>query len=168
MNYLEISLKLSQLLELNIRTKNPIIIMRLIALIITLACFIPLTSQAQSCRKFAKKECIPTLTPYIHNGQLNSAMLFPGDKADMMLTFYSGQNYKLIVCNDEQLGDVTYRVLDLDRNELFNSKDKGTKEFAFKVASTQQLIVEVNVPEGNSTIEMDFKGCVSILIGFKG
>jgi hypothetical protein len=141
--------------------------MRLIVLIISLACLMPIMTQAQGCRRFAKKECIPTLTPYIHNGQLNSAMLFPGDKADMMLTFYSGQNYKLIVCNDEQLGDVTYRVLDLDRNELFNSEDKKTKEFAFKVASTQQLIVEVNVPKGNSTLDMDFQGCVSILIGFK-
>lgn len=118
------------------------------------------------CRSYTKKKCRPLLTPYIHNGQMNSAVLFPGDKADIMLTFYSGQKYRLLVCAEEQLGEVTYRVMDIDRNEIYNSKDKGKEEFDFKVASTQQLIVEVNVPESTTTHDMDYQGCVSILVGF--
>jgi len=122
---------------------------------------------AQSCRKFTKQECIPSLTPYIHNGQLNSAVLFPGDIADIQLTFYSGQDYRIIVCNDEGLGDVSFKVLDLERNELYDSKSGEENIFDFKVASTQQLIVEVMVPEGSNTHDIDFQGCVSILVGFK-
>ena len=51
---------------------------------------------------------------------MNTAVLYPGDKADMMLTFYSGQKYRLLVCSQEQLGDVAFRILDIDRNEVYN------------------------------------------------
>lgn len=139
--------------------------MKLLKLTLFLALLLPLVSNAQ-CRAFTKKNCRPALAPYIHNGQMNSAVLFPGDKADIMLTFYSGQKYRLLVCSEEQLGKVTYRVLDIDRNEIYNSKGKGKNEFDFKVASTQQLIVEVSVPDSESTHDIDFQGCVSILVGF--
>lgn len=139
--------------------------MRLFKLTLLLVLLSPVFVSAQ-CRSFTKKKCRPQLTPYVHNGQMNSAVLFPGDKADIMLTFYSGQKYRLLVCAQEQLGDVTYRVMDVDRNEVYNSKDKDQSEFDFKVASTQQLIVEVNVPESETTHDMDYQGCVSILVGF--
>jgi hypothetical protein len=140
--------------------------MRLFSFILFFTLLIPNLTNAQGCRSFTKKTCRPALENYIHNGQMNTAVLFPGDKADMMLTFYSGQKYRLLVCTQEQLGDVTFRVLDIDRNEVYNSKSKGSNKFDFKVASTQQLIVEVNVPESKATHEMDFQGCISILVGF--
>lgn len=139
--------------------------MRLFKLTLLLVLLSPVFVSAQ-CRKFTKRSCLPILTPYVHNGQMNSAILYPGDKADIMLTFYSGQKYRLLICGEEQLGKVTYRVLDVDRNEIYNSKDKEKQEFDFKVASTQQLIVEVNVPESSTTHDMDYQGCVSILVGF--
>lgn len=139
--------------------------MKLFSIILFFALFVPTITKAQ-CRSFTKKTCRPALENYIHNGQMNTAVLYPGDKADMMLTFYSGQKYRLLVCTQEQLGDVTFRVLDIDRNEVYNSKDKGSNKFDFKVASTQQLIVEVNVPKGDATHDMDFQGCISILVGF--
>ncbi|MCB9198756.1 MAG: hypothetical protein H6600_09865 [Flavobacteriales bacterium] len=139
--------------------------MKLLKLTLIIALLLPLAASAQ-CRAFTKKNCRPALNPYIHNGQMNSAVLFPGDKADIMLTFYSGQKYRLLICGEEQLGKVTFRVLDIDRNEIYNSAGKDKPEFDFKVASTQQLIVEVNVPESSTTHDMDYQGCVSILVGF--
>ncbi len=139
--------------------------MKLFKLTLLLFLLSPVLVSAQ-CRKYTKKECRPQLSPYVHNGQMNSAVLFPGDKADIMLTFYSGQKYRLLVCGEEQLGDVSYRVMDIDRNEIYNSKNKDKDEFDFKVASTQQLIVEVTVPESTTTHDMDYQGCVSILVGF--
>lgn len=140
--------------------------MKIFSLILFVVLLFPTLSHAQSCRAFTKKTCRPALENYIHNGQVNSAVLFPGDKADMMLTFYSGQKYRLLVCAQEQLGDVTFRVLDIDRNELYNSKSKNSNTFDFKVASTQQLVVEVSVPESTTTHDMEFQGCISILVGF--
>lgn len=147
---------------LQTKTRNK---MRFLTLTIFLVLLSPIFVSAQ-CRGFTKKHCRPALSPYVHNGQMNSAILFPGDKADIMLTFYSGQKYRLLICGDEQLGEVTYRLLDVDRNEIYNSKGKGKNEFDFKVASTQKLIVEVNVPDSKTTHDMDYQGCVSILVGF--
>lgn len=139
---------------------------------IVLACvaFMPVVVYAQ-CKGFTKKACIPLLSPYTHNGQLNSAVLAEGETAELLLTFYSGQNYRLAVCAQEKIGDIVYRLLDTKRNVIF---DNSTKEHAptwdFKVQNTQQIIVEINVPKGDETgkaVAMVPTGCVSIIVGFK-
>ena len=140
--------------------------MRNLSLIILLSLLIPIGINGQ-CRGFTKKKCLPQITPYIHNGQMNGAVLFPGDSADIMLTFYSGQEYRLVICAEEQLGDVSYTVSDVDRNVIFDSEKSDNKSFDFKVESTQQLIVSVAVPESQNTHDIDFQGCVAILVGFK-
>lgn len=140
--------------------------MKGLKIIITIALLIPFGINAQ-CKAFTKKECRPMVNPYIHNGQMNNAVLYPDDKADVMLTFYSGQDYRIVVCAEEQLGDVTFKVTDLDRKVIFDSNEKETNSFDFKVASTRQLIVTVEVPESTNTHDLDFNGCVSVLVGFK-
>ena len=140
--------------------------MKAFKFIITLALFVPLAFNAQ-CRAFTKKTCRPQIEPYIHNGQMNNAVLYPEDNADIILTFYSGQDYRLVVCSEEQLGDVTFKVTDMDRKTIFDSKDKKTNTFDFKVNSTRQLIVTLSVPKSKNTHELDFNGCVSVLVGFK-
>jgi len=146
--------------------KLSINIMKNFSILLLLILLIPFGTNAQ-CRSFTKKKCIPEISPYIHNGQMNSAVLFPGDSADIMLTFYSGQEYRLVICSEEQLGDVSYKVSNIDKKLLYDSKSSEKKSFDFKVASTQQLIVSVAVPESENTHDLDFQGCVAILVGFK-
>lgn len=118
------------------------------------------------CKNFIKNECKPKLAPYIYNGQMNSAILNQGDMAELMLTFYSNQDYRIVVCNDG-LGDVTFRLLDLQGKELFTNADHNyTDTWDFSTNSTQLLTVEVSVPEATSAEESK-SGCVSILVGFK-
>mgnify|MGYP006099674771 FL=1 len=140
--------------------------MKNLSLIILLSLLIPLGINGQ-CRGFTKKNCRPLIEPYTHNGQMNSAVLFPGDSADIMLTFYSEQQYRLVICAEEQLGDVSYTVSDIERNLIFDSKDSDSKVFDFKVESSQQLVISVGVPKSEHTHEIDFQGCVAILVGFK-
>ena len=140
--------------------------MKNLSLIILLSLLIPLGINGQ-CRGFTKKNCRPLIEPYTHNGQMNSAVLFPGDSADIMLTFYSEQQYRLVICAEEQLGDVSYKVSDIERNLIFDSKDSDSKVFDFKVESSQQLVISVGVPKSEHTHEIDFQGCVAILVGFK-
>lgn len=66
------------------------------------------------------------------------------------------------------LGEVSFKLMDSDRNVIHESKD-ATKDniFDFKVASTQQLILEIAVPENETANGLVVEGCVSILIGFK-
>lgn len=130
--------------------------------------FVGVNESNAQCKSYAKRSCRPLLTPYLHNGQVNNAVLVPGDKAELLLTFFSGQEYRMVVCAMPVLGAVTYKVMDSDRNVIFESaKNKDKKFFDFKVASTQQLIVEILVPESKSISDIVPEGCVSVLIGFK-
>jgi hypothetical protein len=125
------------------------------------------TANAQ-CKSFAKSKCLPDLAPYIHNGQMNGATMMAGEKAELQMSFYAGQDYRLMVCAQPILGDVTFRLLDKNKKVVFNSKDhKNVSYWDFNVASTQQLILENDVPESNAKHGMVPSGCVNILVGFK-
>lgn len=125
-----------------------------------------LLSNAQ-CKQFTKKYCLPAIEPFTYNGQLNSAVLNEGDIAELLLTFYSGQSYRIMVCNQDMLGSLQFKLLDTERNLIFDNKDHDSVQFwDFKANSTQQLIVQVIVPEQEKRVEMVASGCVSILVGF--
>lgn len=136
-----------------------------LAIVMVFTTALELNSQ---CKSYIKRTCIPKLSPYAHSGQLNKTVLFPGDQAEIMLTFYSGMDYRIVVCSEVILGKVTYKVMDMDRNVIFDSskeKDKGS--FDFKVASTQQLMVEINVPKPLVEPEILPQGCVAVVVGYK-
>jgi len=135
--------------------------------ILVLACSLPFAGYSQ-CKGFTKKECLPQIEPYVYNGQLNSAVLNEGDVAELLLTFYGGQDYRIYVCAQEVLGNIEFRLLDTERNVIFHNKDHDfIKYWDFVANSTQQLIVQVKVPKGESAGGMVQSGCVSILVGFK-
>ena len=63
--------------------------------------------------------------------------------------------------------NVQFRLLDRDRNVVFDSKDhEYTDSWDFSSTTTQQLIVEVTIPENEGITENILSGCVSILVGF--
>ena len=142
---------------------------KLLNIAVLLFAFIAIASTANAqCKGFTKKNCLPQLEPYVYNGQLNSAVLNEGDVAELLLTFYGGQDYRIFICSQEVLGDIEFKLLDTDRNTIFdnNEQEKAT-HWDFSANSTQQLIVQVKVPEGEGSNDMVHSGCVSILIGFK-
>lgn len=132
-----------------------------IALLIT-------SSVDAQCKMFAKKNCMPNVSPYTHNGQLNSATLVAGQKVQLEMTFYSGQNYRVLVCAQEVLGKVSFRLLDVDKNVVFSSKENNNPDhWDFNLKSTQQLFVEVEVPKADNPNGIIPSGCVALLVGFK-
>ena len=125
-------------------------------------------SGISQCKKFTKKNCVPQLENYTYNGQLNSAVLQEGDMAELLLTFYGGQDNRLLICSQEILGNVEFKVYDLEKNLLFdNTEHDFVKLWDFESTSTQQLAVLVKVPKGDSVEDMVQSGCVTILVGFK-
>ncbi len=120
------------------------------------------------CKSFVKKQ-VPKLAPFIHNGQINSSVLLSGDHTELTLTFYSGQTYRIMVDAQEVLGDVYFVMKDANKGQLFSSKEQGKKSdyWDFTVESTQQLTIEVMVPDNDAPSGLVPSGCVSILIGFK-
>ncbi|MDQ3191611.1 MAG: hypothetical protein M3Q58_08460 [Bacteroidota bacterium] len=136
-------------------------------LLLFIALNVPTVLFAQ-CKLFSKKQCIPELMPYNHNGQLNNITLMPGEKAELLMTFYAGQDYRLMVCGQPILGDIQFKVKDKDKKEIYDNITATTSSiWDFKVASTQQLILEVIVPESDSKTKIMESGCVSVLVGFK-
>lgn len=129
---------------------------------------VPLTSFSQ-CRSFTKKKCLPMLEGYIQNDNFNSAVLIPGDEAELLLTFYADKEYRLLVCGHPVLGELEYEVLDTDEDTIYSSanSDKTDDIFDFKVATTQQLIVRIRVPEGDTPSALVHEGCVSVMVGSK-
>lgn len=87
---------------------------------------------------------------------------------ELVMTFYSGQDYKLMVCAQPSLGEMNFKVLDMKRNVIYDNKEhKNNPGWEFNVASTQQLIVEVIAPPSKTTHEIAESGCASLLVGFK-
>ncbi|MGQ0829029.1 MAG: hypothetical protein ACT4ON_11630 [Bacteroidota bacterium] len=117
---------------------------------------------------FIKKKCIPNIQPFTQSGQIATNKLSSGQKTELKLTFSSGQDYRILICSEELLGDVSFRVRDVVGKIIFDSKDNDYPDFwDFKVKSTQQFIVEVFVPQSDSPSSIPPSGCVSIIVGFK-
>ena len=137
-------------------------------LALALACALPATTDAQ-CRSFAKNKCMPSMAPYKFNETFNAAQLAPGEEAQVDLTFYSGQEYRLLICTHPILGNVNWQLLDAGGNTLTESTADAPKDhFDFKVATTQKLTVHIDIPSGtkggNNLLTV---GCVGILVGYK-
>jgi hypothetical protein len=138
---------------------------------IIVAFFMLTISANGQCKRYTKKDCLPSLSPYMHNGQLTSAILYPGDSADVAMTFNAGKEYRIIVCNQEQIGIVQFKVLDKSRKVLYKSNpEEHNPVWDFKVENTQQFVIQLTVPameKSNQKTNLVPNGCVSLLVGFK-
>lgn len=139
-------------------------LLRLIFLACTLV--IAVASFAQ-CRSFAKNKCVPELAPYKFNETFNSAQLAPGEEAEVGFTFYSGQDYRVMVCTHPILGEVNWKLVDQNNKIIFESlADDPKHHFDLKAATTVPLKIVVWVPNKSSST-MVHVGCVAIMVGFK-
>jgi len=121
-----------------------------------------------SQKRFVKTKCLPVLKPFVYNGQLNSANLAEGDIAELLLTFYGGQDYRILVCSQEVLGNVEFKLFDTNKNLIFSNKDHDYINYwDFTSNTTQQLVVRVKVPKQEDSGDIKQSGYVSILVGFK-
>jgi hypothetical protein len=132
-----------------------------------LTCMVQETSA--QCKSFAKKTCLPKLAPYMNNGQLNTTVMSPGQSADMLMTFNSGQSYRIIVMGEGVLGSMEFQVTDGTGNVIYKNKSGDTVNdtWDFTVEQTTQLTVTVKVPDQVDKTMMNTEGCVSVLVGFK-
>jgi len=119
------------------------------------------------CRGFVKQNCEPSLGVYIPTGQLNYTEISPGSKSEFMLTFYKGQDYRIVACADPILTNVHFTVRDANRILIFDSLGQTDLEFDFKVATTQKLIISLIAEELETPSEEEIEGCVSAMVGFK-
>lgn len=132
-------------------------------------CCLTLTvaSASAQCRSFAKNKCVPELAPYKFNETFNAAQLAPGEEAEVNLTFYSGQEYRVMVCTHPILGEVNWKLVDENNKIVFESlADEPKHHFDLKAANTVPMRVVVWVPNKRAN-DMVHVGCVAIMVGFK-
>ncbi|MCB0483881.1 MAG: hypothetical protein KDC37_04900 [Flavobacteriales bacterium] len=118
------------------------------------------------CGRFAEKKCLPILSPYVNNGQLNTTTLFAGDSTSMVLTFYSLLEYRLLVCTHEVLEGAHFKVREIDGELLYDSR-QNKNYWDFRVNATQELRIDVIVPDSDNSNGIPPSGCASIVVGFK-
>lgn len=125
-----------------------------------------LAAQANAqCRTFTKKNCLPVLDGYVQNENYNSAVLIPGDEAELELTFLAGIDYRVAICAHPVLGAVEFEVLDEQNIRVWSNSD-GADHLDLRVENAQRLTFKVRVPDTDAAILHE--GCVSILLGSKG
>ena len=142
----------------------PVIIL---VVLLSLATSIRVSAQ---CKGFAKQTCKLELLPYIHDGNYHAAILSEGEEAELYKTCFPDQEYRLAVCGSEALPPVEFKVIDADRNVLFDNKEHNmVKTWDFKVESSKQLKIVINIPakEKKKTNDEISSGCVAIMFGFK-
>ena len=135
---------------------------KLIASIFFLA-LVSLGANAQ-CRAFTKNRVLPNLTGFIQNENYNAALFMEGDEAELLMTFYGGKNYRLVVMAHPVLPEVEFEVLDTNDELLYTNKTAANKNvFDFRMSSKQPWKVRVRVPDSKGT--MVRQGCVTIVAG---
>lgn len=120
------------------------------------------------CKAFAKKDCLPKLAPYTHDGNYHAAVLVEGEEAELYKTFYSDMDYRVAIVGESKLPEVEFRILDANKNVLYSNTDnKYADTWDFKLQSSQQLKLVVKVTSFNQAGDTPASGCVAIMFGFK-
>jgi len=120
------------------------------------------------CKAFAKKECLPQLATYTHDGNYHAAVLVEGEEAELYKTFYSDMEYRVAIVGEDKLPAIEFRVLDANKNVLYTNKDKNfATTWDFKLQASQQLKLVVKVTSFNQSGDTPASGCVAIMFGFK-
>ena len=120
------------------------------------------------CKAFAKRDCLPELANYTHDGNYHAAVLVEGEEAELYKTFYSDMEYRVAIVGEEKLPDIEFRIIDANKNVLYSNKEKDfAKTWDFKLQSSQQLKLVVRVPSLNQSGQVPTSGCVAIMFGFK-
>jgi len=141
-------------------------IVRILPILLLFAAF-TIDASAQ-CKGFAKQSCLPELKSYVHDGNYHAAVLVEGEEAELYKTFYADMEYRVAICGADNLPNVEFKILDSNKNVLFNSKDNNyPRTWDFKLESSQQLKLVVKVTNFSQPGDTPSSGCVSIMFGFK-
>ncbi|RUT80069.1 hypothetical protein [Ancylomarina longa] len=141
--------------------KYPMIVVLLVLMLSTNISF-------SQCRNFAKEECKPKLEEYIHDGNYNGVVLNVGEQVELHKAFFSGQKYRMVVCPEEQLPPVHFKVMNDDLVVLFDNKDEGyIGQYDFEIPKSTTLIISMEFVQTGEDMDRSVSGCVALLFGMK-
>lgn len=121
-----------------------------------------------SCKNFAKTgfEILDT-TIYVHDGRYNALKLSEGDKIDVYKPFYKGRTYKIVVLSEENLPNLTFKVINIQRQTLYESDNTtNSQSWEYTPEKNENLIITVEIPTPEGTEKLE-NGCVAVIVGYK-
>ncbi|MCK4663794.1 MAG: hypothetical protein KAT68_13060 [Bacteroidales bacterium] len=119
------------------------------------------------CRNYIPANCNNNLFPFIHDGINNSKVLNSGQKFEVFKVFYKKQDYRIVICSDNNLPPLEFELLDMERNILFSNKEYNLSQlWDFSLDDSMQLIISVKVPDIKNTEQYNKTGCVALIVGF--
>ncbi len=120
------------------------------------------------CFSYARHVCKAQLKGYVPDGNYNATILSEGETAEIHKTFYSGQEYRVVICKVDSLPPVYFQVIDEKDNVLFDSKDHDkTNSWNFILETTQKLIIRVKVTEKDKFSMAKVSGCIAVMFSIK-
>ena len=144
--------------------------MRLLKTISLITLFVfALNSYADAqCKAFARKECLPELATFTHDGNYHAAVLIEGEEAELYKTFYSDMEYRVAIVGESSLPAVEFKIVDINKNVLYSNKENDyASTWDFRLESSQQLKLIIKVSSFNQPGDTPASGCVAIMFGFK-
>lgn len=121
-------------------------------------------TQAQ-CLSFARNIAKPLLDPYIHDGNYNATYMEEGESAELYKTFFKGENYRLVVSGIDELPQIHIRLLDDQRNVMFDNLNHNfVNVWNFTAENTGTMIVHIKIPDAEENKKI-IGGCIAILFG---
>lgn len=152
-------------------------------LLLTLALFSYSVSQAQSgsartvekeeyCTNYHREACSFSVKDieWKYNSQSRSALFKPGQKSSFTFVANKGYDYRFTFGAEEKIlqgQPLVFKVFEAKtKKPLFNSEDEGSaKEFEFSCDNGMNVLVEVEIPEGNASDgKKKIYGCVGFLM----
>lgn len=139
---------------------------KILSLLTTLLLIAVCGNLYSQCKVLADK-CTQDIRPYRFAGQGNYKVS-EGKSVELNATFYSGENYRLLLCSPDYWKKFRFNIYDSNRKLLFTNKlDESLNYWDFKPKKTENYIVEMIIPYTNNNKENARNGCVALLIGFK-
>ena len=120
------------------------------------------------CINFARSIAKPQLETYTHDGNYNATYIEEGESAELYKTFFSGQQYRLVLAAVNALPkNIRIRILDEQLKILFDNADHNyTYIWDFTAESTQKLTIHIKIPDNEKNDKIT-GGCIAILFGIK-
>lgn len=100
--------------------------MKAYKILLFLLVFIPSFASAQ-CKPFTKNKVLPKLNGYVQNDSYNSAQMAPGEEAEIMVTFFGGRDYRLLVVAHLSLVMLNSQLVTSTENRSTPTKMHKTK-----------------------------------------
>jgi len=119
------------------------------------------------CLSFAKIVAKPQLDPFTHDGNYNATLMEEGESAELNKTFFSGEEYRLVLAAVEALPkNIRIRLLNQQRKVIYDNADHNyTYVWDFKLETTENLIIHIKIPDEQG--DKIRGGCIAIMFGIK-